>query len=553
LLPVLLLASLALHASNVLTEHAVASPHPVATQAGIEVLNEGGNAFDAAVTVAAVLSVVTPYSCGMGGGGFWLLHDAASKRQVMVDGRERAPLAAHRDMYLDENGAVIQGLSIAGALSAGIPGQVAALVHINHKYGSMPLDRLFRPAIQAARSGFNINPEYQHLVGFRQATLQDNRQASEIFLQDGEIPELGYRLKQTDLAATLEKIAASDGKDFYLGDTAQKMVAAVREAGGIWTLSDLAQYRVREREPLIFKWHDMKITSAALPSSGGVALATMFNILNTQAWDELGDIQRTHLAIEAMRRAYRDRAEFLGDPDFVNVPVEHLTSQAHADRLADNIRMDAATPSDSLKKIPVKVPEGHDTAHYSILDKAGNLVAATLSINYPFGSGFVAGNTGVLLNDEMDDFSSRPGTPNAYGLVGAQANEIAPGKRMLSSMTPTFVESKDRLAIIGTPGGSRIITMVMQAILALAEGHDASSIVDQPRFHHQYLPDRVQLEPGAFSQQTRESLIALGHELKSLDRAYGNMQIIIKDKMTGSVQAASDARGIGQSIVEQGD
>ncbi|TNG00996.1 MAG: gamma-glutamyltransferase [Gammaproteobacteria bacterium] len=550
LLPVCLLASLSLYASDHPRRHAIASAHPLATKAGMEILDEGGNAFDAAVTVAAVLSVVVPYSSGMGGGGFWLLHDAVNGKQVMVDGRERAPFAAHENMYLDESGDVIQGLSIKGALSAGIPGQVAALIHINQKYGSKPLARLFRPAIKLARKGFPVNPEYQRLASFRLAALQEDQRAAEIFLDDNEIPEIGYVLKQSDLAGTLEKIANTRGEDFYSGDTAKRMVAAVRSAGGIWTLGDLAEYRVIEREPVTFGWREMKITSASLPSSGGVVLATMFNILKTQAWDTLDDMQRVHLVIEAMRRAYRDRAVYLGDSDHVEVPVDYLVSQQHANLLAGDIRLDMATASHSLKKVPVKPSEGQDTTHYSILDRDGNRVAATLSLNYPFGSGFVAGDTGVLLNDEMDDFSSRPGAPNAYGLVGGQANAIAPGKRMLSSMSPTFVETKEKIAILGTPGGSRIITMVMQVILALASEKNAGSIVDQPRYHHQYLPDRVQLEPGALSEEVRQDLSMMGHELKLLERPFGNMQVIIKDKKSGRIDAASDQRGIGLSVVE---
>jgi gamma-glutamyltranspeptidase/glutathione hydrolase len=344
-------------------------------------------------------------------------------------------------------------------------------------------------------------------------------------------------------------IAEKGHKGFYSGELANKLVKGVRDAGGIWTLKDLAQYKVIKRQPITGQFHDMRITTAAPPSSGGVVLVEVLNILEAYDWTKLNDLERTQKIIEAMRLAYRDRAEYLGDPDFVKMPLKQLLSKEYADSLRLLIKPDAPTPSSALPPVPVSGSKGTDTTHFSILDAEGNRVSATLSINYPFGSCFVVPGTGVLLNDEMDDFSIKPGTPNVYGLVGAEANAIEPGKRMLSSMTPTFLDNGQRMAILGTPGGSRIITMVLLGSLEFYAGRDATAIVTRPRFHHQYLPDLVQHEADAFGTDLLQALNHMGYSMKSLDQAYGNMQAIIMDKNTGQVQAASDPRGIGQAEV----
>jgi gamma-glutamyltranspeptidase/glutathione hydrolase len=527
---------------------AIASAHPLATQAGMEILAEGGNAFDAAVAVSAVLAVVEPYSSGIGGGGFWLLHRARDGFDVMVDGREKAPLAASRDMYLDAAGEVVPGLSVDGALAAGIPGEPAALDHIARHYGRLPLARSLQPAIRLAREGFLVDAYYRKLAQFRQAALQNDTETSDIFLQDGEVPEEGYRIVQTDLAATLTALARFGTAGFYRGPVARKLVDGVRAGGGIWTLEDLLQYRVLERAPVQAEFQGLRITSAAPPSSGGIALAAMLNMLANYDLHALDSASQTHVIIESMRRAYRDRSIFLGDPDFVPVPVERLTSPAYAGRLAQSIQLDRATPSSSLSGRDSS-SGGRDTTHFSILDSAGNRVAATLSINYPFGACVVPAGTGVLLNDEMDDFSAKPGVPNVYGLVGAEANAIEAGKRPLSSMSPTFVESDEGVAILGTPGGSRIITMVLLGILDLAAGNKPDSWVSLPRYHHQYLPDVIQHETGAFDKDIIKSLAARGHTLKRQSSEYGNMQAIYWDRTNGQVYAASDPRGVGDSRV----
>ncbi len=524
---------------------AIASAHPLATEAGHEILRQGGNAFDAAVAVSAVLAVVEPYSSGIGGGGFWLLHRASDGFEVMVDGRERAPLAAGRDLYLDSEGQVIPGRSINGPLAAGIPGEPAALVHIAERYGRLPLSQLLAPAIRLAREGFPVDDHYRRMAQWRIEPLRAHPPAAKVFLHDGDLPEEGWMVRQPDLAHTLTRLGEQGVAGFYRGEVAKRLVEGVRAAGGIWKLDDLASYKVVEREPLYGHYRGMRITSVPPPSSGGVALITMLNILQGFELPTVDEPQRTHLIVEAMRRAYRDRADYLGDPDYVDIPVEALIHPWYAAGLARDIRMDRATPSIGIGG----GAEGRDTTHFSILDRDGNRVAATLSINYPFGSCFMVEGTGVLLNDEMDDFSASPGVPNVYGLVGAEANAIAGGKRMLSSMSPTFVEDDERVAILGTPGGSRIITMVLLGILEMADGRPPQAWVERPRFHHQYLPDRIEFEPDAFGERMREQLADMGHNLQPLDRDYGNMQAILWDKRTGKMSAASDPRGMGKAEI----
>jgi len=535
----------ALYAKNA----AVATAHPLATQAAINTLNQGGNAFDAAITASAVLAVVEPYSSGLGGGGFWLLHHAADNSTVMLDGRETAPSAATTDMYLDKQGKSIAGASINGAKAAGIPGEPAALAYLAKKYGKLPLQKSLYAAIQVAKKGFPVDAFYQKMLKYRIDSLRQSPAAQAIFLQNKQIPTIGTLIKQTDLAHVLQKLARQGKAGFYQGEIAEKLVKSVQAAGGIWTKADLANYQVKLRQPVQFNYRNMKITSAALPSSGGLVLNEILNILAHYDLDKMDQIQQTHLIVEAMRRAYRDRAEFMGDSDFVNVPIEKLSSEKYTQQLLKTISLAKATKSSDLTKTFDSDYQGNDTTHFSILDKDGNQVSATLSINYPFGSGFVAAGTGVLLNDEMDDFSIKANTPNVYGLVGSKANAIEAGKRMLSSMSPTFIEDDKRIALIGSPGGSRIITMVLLGILAFEKGLSAEQIVNTPRFHHQYLPDVIQLEPKVFSAAQQQQLQSLGHKLDQKEDTWGNMQIVIYDKKTNITTAASDGRVIGQSQV----
>jgi len=535
--------------SNLFAAAGVASAHPLATQAGIEILKKGGNAFDAAVAITAAIAVVEPSGSGLGGGGFWLMHQSSNGESQMLDGRETAPAAAHRDMYLDSTGEIIPKLSIDGPLAAGIPGEPAALAWITENRGVLTLADNLAPAIRYAEEGFEIGEHYHRLMSFRYETILASSDAAAIFLDEGKIPEPGWVLRQPDLAIVLRAISEKGFDGFYRGPIARALVEGVQKAGGIWTLEDLANYRVILRQPIKANYNGMEITSASLPSSGGLVMAIALNQLAKMDLSSVDSLTQTHLLVETMRRAYRDRAAHMGDSDFVEVPIEDLLSDAHAESLKDTISQSKATPSSELEPIETDGEKGTDTTHFSVIDSDGNRVAATLSINYPFGSGFVAPGTGVLLNDEMDDFSSKPGTPNVYGLVGNEANSIAPGKRMLSSMSPTFLETKDRIAILGTPGGSRIISMVLQGALAFHSGASAKEVVSKGRIHHQYLPDRIQYEPDALALKEIVQLYAKGHMLAPRGRTWGNMQAVILDKTTGELDAASDPRGEGTAMI----
>lgn len=528
---------------------AIATAHPYATDAAEEVLNAGGNAFDAAIAITATLAVVEPYASGLGGGGFFLLYRAEDDRYTMLDGREVAPSSASHDMYLDDQGKVVKGMSINGAHAAGIPGIPATLEHLAKNYGTLPLEDLLAPAIRHATQGFPVTERYRKLARFRLPVMQSFPSTANIFLEDNQLPSLGYKITQQDLAETLRQISINGAAHFYAGDTAMKMIQAVAEQGVSWVIKDLMAYRIIERQPVIFHYKDARIISAPPPSSGGIVLAQSLAMLGQFDLDSYSEDQQIHLIIESMRRAYRDRAAYLGDPDFVDVPQQKLLDKDYLNGLAATIDPDRATPSKSLGTTPALQQRGTQTTHFSVIDAAGNRVAATLSVNLPFGSGFVVPGTGILLNNEMDDFSIKPQTPNSYGLVGDQANAIAPGKRPLSSMSPTFIESADGIGILGTPGGSRIISMVLLAILDFIKAKPPSSWVSLPRYHHQYLPDEIQFEQGGLSMTQQRTLKAYGHTLKEKQRQYGNMQAVLWEKKTNRLLAASDPRGEGEARV----
>ena len=527
----------------------IASAQPLATQAGQEILARGGNAFDAAVAVAATLAVVEPYYSGLGGGGFFLLHRARDNFDVMIDARERAPLAATRDMYLDSHGDPVPGASIDGPLAAGIPGIPAGLVHLAGKYGRLPLEQSLAPAIRLARDGFPVTKGFAKMTLRQHDRLGRSPGMAHAFYHDEFIYAPGEKLRQPELARTLERLAARGRKGFYDGVIARRLVDGVRAGGGIWSLKDLADYRVVERPPVRGVYRGVRVTSAPPPSSGGVILMEMLNMLQGLDLTALDKTHRDQTVIEAMRLAYRDRARYLGDPDFVRVDVAHLTDPAYAAQLRKEMRSleqpRAVPPAADVKR------EGDHTTHFSIIDRAGNRVAATLTLNTVFGCGFMPSGTGVALNNEMDDFSAKPGAPNVYGLTGGEANAITPGKRPLSSMTPTFLENDDAVVVLGTPGGSRIISMVLLATLEFA--HDRGGPADWvalPRFHHQYLPDVVEYEPAAFDAAERRALEQGGYRLKAVRGGYGNMQIVEWHKKTGRVEAASDPRGEGSGQVK---
>lgn len=526
---------------------AIASAHPLATRAGFEILNKGGNVFDAAVAVSAVLAVVEPSGSGLGGGGYWLLHRASDGFETMIDGREKAPFAARKDMFLDGRGKADPKLSVDGALAAAIPGMPAALAHLSERYGRLPLAESLAPAIRIAENGFAVGHKFLKLLGTRQQVVGRFRSSARIFLPQGRLPAPFSILRQPDLAATLKQIAKSGRDGFYRGKVAAKLVNSVRSAGGIWTEEDLESYRVVERRPLKGNYHGIKITSSPPSSSGGIVLIEALNVLSAYDLKQADPATRKHLIVEAMRRAYHDRALYLGDPDYVSIPVERLLNADYAAGLRSTIRFDKALPSAMLSGEDEQEAEAANTTHFSIIDQEGNRVAATLSINFQFGSGFVAEGTGVLLNDEMDDFASSAG--NVYGLVGGAANAIQPGKRMLSSMTPTFLENERGVAVLGTPGGSRIISMVLLAALDYAEGHEPASWVSLPRFHHQYLPDAIQYEPGALNASEVKDLAAKGHQLTVVPERYGDMQAVLWNKKTRELSAGSDPRGEGMALV----
>ncbi len=528
---------------------AVATAHPLATKVGIDILKQGGNAFDAAAAVTASLAVVEPYSSGLGGGAFWLIHRASDNKQIMIDGREKAPMRSHKDMYLDESSNVIKGLSLNGPMAAGIPGVPAGIEHLVKRYGRLPLKDVIAPAIKQAKEGFAVTKRYQKLMGFRKNVIKQYPEAASIFLKRNKIPDIGDSIVQKDLANTLNIIANEGSKGFYRGPLAEKMVSSVRKNGGIWETEDLTNYRVIERDPIIVNYNGIKVTSSAPPSSGGIVLGQALNILEHFDLKQFDSITRKHIIIEAMRRVYRDRAAYLGDADFIDVPIDRLLDKSYAEGLALTISPDHATPSNELSDIAANDQAGADTTHFSIVDSEGNRVSATLSINLPFGSGFVAEGTGVLLNNEMDDFAIKPLTANAYGLVGDNANAIAPGKRPLSSMSPTFLETDDRIAVLGTPGGSRIISMVLLGVLDFADGNLPSSWVSLPRYHHQYLPDQVQYERGGLTISEQEVLKRKGHQLNEKNRMYGNMQAIMIWKEKNVSFSASDPRGEGAAEV----
>lgn len=528
---------------------AIASAHPLATDAGFEVVAKGGNVFDAAVAVSAALAVVEPAGSGLGGGGYWLLHRVKDRLDTIVDGREKAPLAAHKAMFLDKSGKVIPKLSLDGALASAIPGLPAGLVHLSEKYGQLPLSVNLAPAIRYAKNGFAITERHRRMLSYRVDALNKDRHTATIFLSNGGLPKPFSILKQPDLAATLSKLAESGRDGFYGGEVANKLVKAVRKAGGIWTLQDLDDYQVAERKPIMGSYQGINITSTPPSSSGGIVLIQALNILSGFDLHQADETTRKHLIIEALRHAYHDRSLYLGDGDFIDIPAQRLLSLDYAAGLRGSIRPDKALPSGFLSGDMPEQNQGTQTTHFSIIDEAGNRVSATLSINTAFGAGLVAEGTGVLLNNEMDDFASLAGAMNTYGLVGGAANAIAPGKRMLSSMTPTFLETPERIAVLGTPGGSRIISMVILGVLDFAKGNDPESWVKLPRFHHQFMPDVLEYEPGALSQDEASKLKSLGHHLKPSKLPYGDMQAVQLNKQTKKLNAASDPRGEGKAQV----
>jgi gamma-glutamyltranspeptidase/glutathione hydrolase len=535
-------------AAPALGKDAIASAHPLATAAGLEVLKAGGNAFDAAIAVSAALAVVEPSGSGIAGGGFYLLHRASDGRNVVIDAREVAPAAATRDMFLDPAGNPVPRLSTDSALAAGIPGEPGGLALLQSSYGKLSIAQNLAPAVRLAREGFAIDARLSNGVERKKRQFLKSKEAERVWFRKGSAAPAGTLIRQPELARTLQHLAQHGMQSFYSGPLAKQLVQGVRGMGGIWTEQDLAGYRALERDPVVGTYRDARVISVPPPSSGGIALIEALNVLSGYDLAKLDGVTRKHLIVEAMRRMHRDRAVYLGDPAFVKIPVALLTSPDYAAGLRTSIRLDRATPSAALSDAPVAAPAGMQTTHFSVLDKDGNRVAATITLNAGFGSGLVVPGTGLILNNQMDDFSMKPGVPNIYGLIGATANQIEPGKRMLSSVSPTFVEGPRGFLITGSPGGSYITGMVLLATLDWLDGKSAEQIVAAPRIHHQYMPDVLQVEGNALAPGEDAELEKLGYRLRTVD-SWGNMQAITWDAASGAVNAASDPRGSGAGLV----
>jgi gamma-glutamyltranspeptidase / glutathione hydrolase len=539
----------------------VVSVHQLASDAGVEVMKSGGNAVDAAVATGFALAVVHPQAGNIGGGGFLLLHTATGETHF-IDFREKAPAAATENMYLDQQGNVIPGLSVVGYKSIGVPGSVAGLVYAEKKYGKLSLEKVLAPAIRLARDGFPL--AYSDAKDLQDEDLAKFPDSRRIFQRDGNFYQPGEIFKQPELARTLERIAKNPD-DFYHGALARELADAIQKRGGLVTAADLAGYEVKEREPIRGTYRGYDIISAPPPSSGGVALVEILNILEGFDLAKLGNrsAESIHLTVEAFRRAFYDRADFMGDPDFAKIPVPQLIDKKYAAAWRATIEPEHASVSKELKRPPFEdlervadsrpLPhESENTTHYSVVDAEGNAVAVTTTLNNSFGSHVTADGLGFLLNDEMDDFSSKPGTPNMFGLIQGPANAIGPNKRPLSAMTPTIVLKDGKLfLVLGTPGGPTIITTVANVLMGVIDyGLDIQQAVNAPRFHHQWLPDYIYVEEG-LSPDTINLLRSKGHKLNT--RSYwGDSECIMIDPQsggkTGERLGASDGRNNGKAV-----
>jgi gamma-glutamyltranspeptidase/glutathione hydrolase len=536
----------AVSASGQMPTGVCTTPHPQATQACAEVLAQGGNAFDAAVAASAMLAVAEPFDSGLGGGGFFLLRQAATGREVFLDGRERAPLAATRDMFMQDG--KLSEDSRFGVRSAAIPHQVALISHTAERYGSLPLTHLLAPAIAAAEHGVVVDVRLAEVI--RQMLPRMGASLKAIFAPNGKPLAEGEVFRQPALATSIRRWAAHGGQEFSTGETAQRMLAAVQAQGGIWQAEDLAQIAVIERAPLVGYFRDTRVVTAPPPSAGGATILQALTQLEAKGYQGWQSKDGKHLVIEALRRAFWDRARYVGDPDYADIPIQHLLSRSHLLQLASSIGA-AATPSAQLSGSSRAEP-AQNTAHFNVLDAVGNRVAATQSINLYFGSGVLLADTGIILNDTMDDFAADVVGSNAYGLAGSEANSIAGGRRPVSSMSPTFADGPMGSLLVGTPGGSRIPSMVLIALLQFIEGKDAATIAATPRLHHQWQPDVVQFEPAALDEATQQALIARGHRLKQTSAVYGNLSAIVVRHHVGAVSASADPRRIGSAeVVEQ--
>ena len=540
-------------------QHAmVVSLHELASRAGVEMMQAGGNAVDAAVATGFALAVVHPQAGNLGGGGFLLLRKANGEVRF-IDFREKAPAAATQNMYLDAQGNVIENASLIGYKAIGVPGSVAGLVYAEKTYGKLSLDKVIAPAIRLARDGFPL--AWEDAKDLRDEDLAKFPASKRIFQRDGKYYLPGEILKQPELARTLERIAKNPD-DFYHGAMARELAAAVAKGGGLITADDLAHYEVKEREPIRGTYRGYDIISVPPPSSGGIALVEVLNILEGFDLAKLGNrsAQTIHLTVEAFRRAFYDRAEFLGDPDFAKIPVPQLIDKRYAEAWRESIDPNHASASKDLKRPsvfnelervaglrPVAIHEPKNTTHFSVVDPEGNAVAVTTTLNDSFGSRVTADGLGFLLNNEMDDFAVKQGVPNAYGLIQGLANAIGPGKRPLSAMTPTIVLKDGKLfLVLGAEGGPTIITTVANILMGVVDfGLDIQEAVNAPRFHHQWLPDAIDVED-RLSPDTMNLLRSKGHALKA-KHFWGDAECIMVDPKTGERLGASDGRNNGKA------
>ena len=531
-------------AKPVIARHAmVVTDQHLATEVGLRILKEGGNAVDAAVAVGYALAVVNPCCGNIGGGGFMVIH-LASGKNLFLDFREKAPLKATPTMYQNAKGEVVPGLSTKSFLSVGVPGTVMGLNAALKRYGTMPLARVMAPAIKLARDGYVLEQGDVNVFDTHVKQFARHPNVAAIFLNHGKPYIAGERLRQPQLAKTLQLLARDGSAAFYRGSIARAIVASSEAHGGILSMKDLADYSVAWDEPVQCEYHGYTIVSDPPPSSGGTTICEILQILAPYPlakWG-YGSVDSLHYLIEAERRAFADRNSDLGDPAFVRNPVAKLISQEHAAQLRATILPDKATPSSQIKG-NLDTHEGTDTTHYSIVDAHGNAVAVTYTINFLFGSDYIAGDTGFFLNDEMDDFTSKPGVANAFGLVQGTANQIEPGKRPLSSMAPTIVLRGKRLYMVtGSPGGSTIISTTLESFLNVAEfGMNVQQAVDAPRVHEQWYPDKVFVEPGLLTTAVRRRLEEMGYRFKVV-RSWGADEAIAVDPKTHLLEGANDRR-----------
>jgi gamma-glutamyltranspeptidase/glutathione hydrolase len=541
----------------------VATVQPEASQVGAQIMKQGGNAVDAAVAVGFALEVVYPEAGNIGGGGFMLFRSADGQVHFL-DYREKAPAKATADMYLDKQGNIVPDLSTIGYKSISVPGSVAGLVYAQKHWGKLPLKQVMEPAIKLAREGYVLS--YEQADSFRDPDLAKFAESRRIFQREGKFYEAGETFKQPELAKTLDRIAEKPD-DFYHGAMARELAAAIQKGGGLITAEDLAQYEVKERAPIKGTYRGYDVISAPPPSSGGVALVEILNILEGYDLAKQGadSADAIHLTAEAYQRAFFDRAEFLGDPDFSKIPVAQLIDKRYAKAWRETIPLRKATPSATLRRPsvfnqldsyasthpqPPFVVEPDHTTHYSVVDPEGNAVSVTTTLNDAFGSRVTAEGLGFLLNDEMDDFSSKPGVPNMYGLIQGPANAIGPGKRPLSAMTPTIVLKDGKLfLVLGSPGGPTIITTVANVLMGVADyGLNIQQAVNAPRFHNQWMPDEILVESTGISPDTIGILERMGHKITKPREYWGDAECIVIDEKTGERLGASDGRNQGKAV-----